>query len=104
MDRLTISENLSLWIRTISGAIGVLILIVFVLWNNENEKITTQPQETKTHEMQKVENLPPDEAPDEAESEKKLKTEKLLEEINKESKGMRNRGTGRKSFSDTVKM
>ncbi len=62
MDKHTISENLSSWIRVVSGAIGILLLSVFVLWNNENEKSSTLTQETKTEEMRNLENLPPDEA------------------------------------------
>ena len=57
MDKQNVSENLSSWIRTISGAIGVLLLTVFVLWNNENEKSYKFTQETKTYEMQNDENL-----------------------------------------------
>ncbi len=62
MDKHTISENLSSWIRVVSGAIGILLLSVFVLWNNENEKNSTPTQETKTEEMRNLENPPPDEA------------------------------------------
>ena len=62
MDKNTISENLSSWIRVVSGAIGILLLSVFVLWNNENEKSSTLTQKTKTKEMRNLENLSPDEA------------------------------------------
>ena len=51
MDKHTISKNLSSWIRAVSGAIGILLLSVFVLWNNENEKSSTLTQETKTNEI-----------------------------------------------------
>ena len=71
MDKHTISENLSSWIRTVSGAIGILLLAVFVLWNNENEKNSTFTQETKTNEMRNLENP----SPDQAESEEKLTNE-----------------------------
>jgi FtsZ-interacting cell division protein ZipA len=71
MNRQNISENLSSWIRAISGAIGVLLLLAFILWNNENEKSSTLTQETKTNEMRKVENL----STDEAESIKNQETE-----------------------------
>lgn len=57
MDKQNISETLSSWIRAVSGAIGVLLLTVFVLWNNENEKSSEFTQETKTYEMQNDENL-----------------------------------------------
>ena len=62
MDKHTISDNLSSWIRAISGAIGILLLSVFVLWNNESEKNSTLTHETKTKEMRNPENLSPDEA------------------------------------------
>jgi len=45
MDKHTIPENLSLWIRAVSGAIGILLLSAFVLWNSENEKSSTLTQE-----------------------------------------------------------
>jgi len=67
MDKHTISKNLSSWIRAVSGAIGILLLSVFVLWNNENEKSSTLTQETKTNEMRNLENP----SIDEAESEEK---------------------------------
>ena len=67
MDKHTISKNLSSWIRAVSGAIGILLLSVFVLWNNENEKSSTLTQETKTNEMRNLENP----YIDEAESEEK---------------------------------
>ena len=62
MDRLTISENLSSWIRAVSGAVGILLLSVFVLWNNVDKKGSTFTQETQTKEIQKIENSSPDEA------------------------------------------
>ena len=62
MDRQSISENLSSWIRAISGAIGVLLLFAFVMWNNENEKNTKLTQETKTIEMRNAQSLSPDKA------------------------------------------
>lgn len=62
MDRQNISENLSSWIRAISGAIGVLLLFAFVMWNNENEKNTILTQETKTNQMRNAASLFPDEA------------------------------------------
>ena len=71
MDKHTISENLSCWIRTVSGAIGILLLFVFVLWSNQNDKSYTLTQETKTIEMQNLENF----FPDQAESEEKLTAE-----------------------------
>ena len=61
MYRQNILENLSSWIRAISGAIGVLILCGYVMWNNENEKSSTLTQETKINEMRIAENLSPDE-------------------------------------------
>jgi len=67
----TIPENLSSWIRTVSGAIGILLLSAFVLWNSENEKSSTLTQETKTKEMQNLENL----STDQAESEEKMTVE-----------------------------
>ena len=71
MDKNSIPENLSLWIRTVSGAIGILLLSVFVLWNSENEKSSTLTQETKTKEMQNLENL----FTDQEESEEKMAVE-----------------------------
>ena len=71
MDKHSIPENLSLWIRTVSGAIGILLLSVFVLWNSENEKSSTLTQETKTKEMQNLENL----FTDQEESEEKMAVE-----------------------------
>ncbi len=62
MDKHSIPENLSLWIRTVSGAIGILLLSAFVLWNSENEKISALTQETQTNGMRKLVNLSPDEA------------------------------------------
>jgi len=62
MDRQNFSENLSSWIRAISGAIGILLLFVYVMWNNENEKSSTLTQETKINEMRNAENLSPNEA------------------------------------------
>ena len=59
MDRPTISENLSSWLRAVSGAIGILLLIVFVLWNSEDEKSSTFTQETQTNESLKSENFSP---------------------------------------------
>ena len=59
MDRPTISENLSSWLRAVSGAIGILLLIVFVLWNSEDEKSSTFTQETQTNEILKSENFSP---------------------------------------------
>ncbi len=61
MDRLTISDNLSSWLRAISGAIGILLLTAFLLWNNENEKSSTLIQEIKANEMRNAENLSTDE-------------------------------------------
>ena len=67
----TIPENLSSWIRTVSGAMGILILSAFVLWNSENEKSSTLTQDTKTKEMQNLENL----FKDQAESKEKMTVE-----------------------------
>ena len=67
----TIPENLSSWIRTVSGAIGILLLSAFVLWNSENEKSSTLTQDTKTKEIQNLENL----FTDQAESEEKMTVE-----------------------------
>ncbi len=66
-----IPENLSSWIRTVSGAIGILLLSAFVLWNSENEKSSTLTQDTKTKEMQNLENL----FKDQAESKEKMTVE-----------------------------
>ena len=60
MDKHTISENTSSWIRAVSGASGILLLSVFVLWNSEDEKSSTLTQETKTNEMRNLENPSPD--------------------------------------------
>ena len=62
LDKNTIPENLSLWIRTVSGAIGILLLSAFVLWNSENKKSSAITQETNTNEMRKLVNLNPDAA------------------------------------------
>jgi FtsZ-interacting cell division protein ZipA len=67
----TIPENLSSWIRTVSGAIGILLLSAFALWNSENEKSSTLTQDTKTKEMQNLENL----FKDQAESKEKMTVE-----------------------------
>ncbi len=56
MDKHTISESQSSWIRAASAAIGVLTLSVFVLLNSDNEKSSTPAQEAKTVEMQNIEN------------------------------------------------
>ena len=61
MDRLTISENASSLLRAVSGAIGILLLTAFLLWNNEKEKSSTFIQEIKTNEMRYSQNLSPDE-------------------------------------------
>ena len=71
MDKHTSSENISSWIRAAAGAIGVLLLSVFVMLNSDNEKSSTLTQETKTKEMRNLENL----SPDQAESEEKLTVE-----------------------------
>jgi hypothetical protein len=75
MDKFAISENLSSWLRAISGAIGILLLTVFVLWNNEDERISTFTQETQTNEILKSEIFSPDEA------EHKKKPEVEIQEI-----------------------
>jgi len=62
MDRQNFPGNLSSWIRAISGAIGILLLFAYVMWNNENEKSSTLTQETKINEMRNAENFSPDEA------------------------------------------
>ena len=62
MDRPTISENLSSWLRAVSGAIGILLLTVFVLWNSQDEKSSTFTQETQTNEILKSENFFSDKA------------------------------------------
>ena len=51
MDKHTFPDNLSLWIRTVSGAIGILLLSAFVLWNSENKKNYTLTHENQTNEM-----------------------------------------------------
>jgi hypothetical protein len=68
MDKHTISENQSSWIRAASGAIGVLLLSVYVLSNSDNEKSSTLAQEAKTAEMRNIEKP----SPDRIESEEKL--------------------------------
>jgi len=61
MDRFTISENLSSWIRAVSGAVGIMLFSAFLLRNNENEKNSTLIQVIKSNEMQNAKNLSPDE-------------------------------------------
>ena len=60
MNKHTISEKQSSWIRAASGAIGVLLLSVFVLTNSDNEKSSTLAHEAKTVEMRNIENPSPD--------------------------------------------
>ena len=62
MDKDTIPDNLSLWIRAVSGAIGILLLSAFVLWNSENKKNSTLTHEKQTNEMRELVNLFTDEA------------------------------------------